>query len=84
MVGKARHGVWKYFGAMMMERKSGVQAVSWTRFLGLITFGVWIVLEVLASFGVGGVEVPPELTAGMLGFAGIKGAKDVAKSLKGS
>lgn len=34
--------VWKYFGAMFMEKKEGVQAVSLTRLLALVCFGMLV------------------------------------------
>jgi len=83
IVATTKRTIWKYFGAMMMEDKGGEQAVSWTRFLGLITFAVWIVLIVLQSLDLFGVKVPWELTAGMGAFAGIKGLKDYGLASNG-
>ena len=72
------HGLWKYFGAMMMEEKSGHQAVSFTRMLGVITFTVWIALITLQAAGVGSITVPTELTIAMGSFAGLKSLEKFA------
>jgi hypothetical protein len=37
-----KNKVWKYFGAMFMEKKDGENAVSLTRLLALICFGMLI------------------------------------------
>lgn len=38
VVKATRHNLWKYLGAMFMEMKDGVQAVSFTRVLALCCF----------------------------------------------
>lgn len=76
--------VWKYMGAMMTEKKDGVMAVSFTRTLGVILFftctGLWVAGTV-APGSVG--EVPGAAVHTLWGLIGIKGAKDVAKAVKG-
>ena len=39
-VTKTKKSIWKYFGAMFMEKKDGDYAVSFTRLLALICFGM--------------------------------------------
>ena len=62
--------------AMMMEEKNGVQAVSYSRTLGLVLFGF-----ALYKWGMN-----TDLAEGALytlwGLIGIKGAKDVAAQFK--
>lgn len=74
---------WKYLGAMMTEKKDGVMAVSFTRTLGTVLFlictGLWITATVSDAVG----SVPPEMVHTLWGLIAIKGAKDVAKGLKG-
>ncbi len=40
IVKATKHSIWKYFGAMFMERKNGYTAVSLTRLLALVSFVV--------------------------------------------
>lgn len=77
LVSKAKHTIWKYLGAMMMEEKDGHQAVSFTRTLGLCLFGMCA-----CKWGFGG-EVADSMLTTLWGLIGIKGAKDVAKAIKG-
>lgn len=74
---------WKCFGAMITENKNGEMALSFTRFLGLVTFLPWLTLEVLHTIGY--VANAPSMTfVGVLGsLIGIKGVKDVAKAITG-
>jgi len=83
LVKATKHSVWKYFGAMFMEEKNGEMAVSWTRFLGILTFAAWFVLIILQALKISEIEVPTELTIGMGSFAGIKGIKDFGLAIKG-
>jgi hypothetical protein len=83
--------VWKYFGAMFMEAKgpNGEQAVSFTRFLGVILFGlclsVWT-MNLFAGLDETGAyivwDVPDGLLYTLWGLIGIKGAKDVAINIR--
>ncbi len=73
VVTKAKHSIWKYFGAMMMEKKNGVQAVSYTRTLGIVLF-----IACMVMWLVGSGEVPQSMLWTLWGLIGIKGAKDVA------
>ena len=66
--------VWKYFGAMMMEQKNGSQAVSYTRTLGLILFGICVSMWTGLIAG----EVPDSMIYTLWGLIGIKGGKDIA------
>jgi hypothetical protein len=56
-----RHGLWKFFGALFMETKDGVQAVSLHRLLALSTYVacMWLWL------GVTGGTVAPEVDAAL-------------------
>ena len=76
VIAKTRHGVWKYFGAMMMEDKDGTQAVSYPRTLGLCLFGMCAY-----KWGIG-TEVVESMLMTLWGLIGIKGAKDVAAAFR--
>jgi len=85
----ARHAIWKYLGAMMMERKVGGMAASFTRVLAISLFipclVIWILKavqgDVVDGVMVGGV--PDDMLHTLWVLIGIKGAKDVAKGVKG-
>lgn len=79
MVDKTKHTIWKYLGAMMMEEKDGHQAVSYTRTLGVVLFACCLV-----AWMVKGGDLPDMMVYTLWGLIGIKGAKDVAKGLKGA
>lgn len=63
-----KKSIWKYFGAMFMEKKDGEQAVSLTRLLSLLCFGMlawkWggftgqVSPDVLAALEAAKVDVP--------------------------
>jgi hypothetical protein len=77
-----KSALWRYFVAMMTEKKAGVMAASFTRVLGITTFVGCTVMWVLEGAGVG--SGPPDMMVYTFwGLAGIKGAKDTAKALKG-
>ena len=40
LVSATKKSIWKYFGAMFMENKDGEQAISLTRTLSLVCFGM--------------------------------------------
>jgi len=72
-VAATRKGAWQVVGAMFMEEKNGVQAVSMNKFLALFTYGacMWIWL------GITGGHVSPEVEAAL------QTAKlDIPKALK--
>ena len=72
-VAATRKGAWQVVGAMFMEEKNGVQAVSMNKFLALFTYGacMWIWL------GITGEHVSPEVEAAL------QTAKlDIPKALK--
>lgn len=81
---KTKRGIWKYFGAMMTEKKDGVQAMSYTRTLGLILF----IACLFMWFGVGGhgetgADVPESMLHTLWVLLGIKGLKDVGVAVSG-
>lgn len=76
MVAGAKRGMWRYFGAMMMEQKDGIQAVSYTRTLGLILFGMCAYKWSM------GIDVVESMLMTLWGLIGIKGAKDVAAAFR--
>ncbi len=91
MVAKTKHTVWKYLGAMMMEEKDGHQAVSYTRTLGVVLFACCLVAWMVKAFMVPGEgempsvgDLPDMMVYTLWSLIGIKGAKDVAKGLKGA
>lgn len=57
----ARHNAWKFFGALFMEEKNGVQAASMTKVLTLTTYCacLWLWLAIT------GGEVAPEVQAAL-------------------
>ena len=75
---------WKYLGSMMMEKKDGHMAASFTRVLGVVLFFICCVLWTIGSIWPGSVgTVPAAMVTTLWGLIGIKGAKDVAKAVKG-
>ena len=56
ITGSVRLNLWKFVGALVMEEKNGIQAVSMQKFLGLCTYAacMWIWLR-------HGGEVSPEI-----------------------
>jgi len=88
MIEKTKGVIWKYFGAMMMEKKDGAMAVSYTRLLGCILFfaclGIWLVATFKTQIeGAPPIDVPDGMLYTLWGLIGIKGGKDMAKALKG-
>jgi len=77
----AKHSTWKYFGATFMEQKDGVQAVSLTRMLALICFG----MMVWKWGGLGDpVEVPESLLWTFWGLIGGKTAESMISLWRGT
>lgn len=62
LVEKARHHSWKFFGALFMEEKNGVQAVSLHRVLGFATYVacLWMWLGITSG------EVEPAVTKALV------------------
>lgn len=58
-VAATRKGVWQVFGAMFMEEKNGVQAVSMNKVLALVTYGacMWLWLGLTGGYVSPEVEV---------------------------
>ena len=74
--------LWKYFGAIFMEEKSGHQAVSYTRVLGFVLFLASLPMWYgLGGAGADGHDVPQTMLYTLWGLIGIKGGKDIAKAL---
>jgi len=69
---------------MMMEEKSGVQAVSFTRVLSLVLFISALVMWYGAGFGKADTMVPDSMLYTLWSLLGMKGAKDVATAFKSS
>lgn len=70
-----RLNLWKFVGALIMEEKNGVQAVSLTKLLALTTYAACMWLWM----GLSGGEVAPEVKAAL------DAAKvDVPKALQGA
>lgn len=71
----ARLNLWKFVGALVMEEKNGVQAVSLTKLLALTTYAACMWLWM----GFSGGEVAPEVKAAL------EAAKiEVPKALQGA
>lgn len=70
--------VWQYFGAMFMEKKDGVQAVSLTRLLSLVCFGVLMYQWLSAT------DVPNTLMYTFWGLIGGKTAESMIALWKGA
>lgn len=77
MEASVKHQAWKYLGAMFMESKNGIQAVSFTRVLGLICFGY------LSYQWLGAVEVPETLLYTFWGLIGGKTMESMVALWKG-
>jgi hypothetical protein len=75
-VEKMKGGIWRYFGAMMMEEKAGIQAVSFTRTLAVLLFG-----QCLYKWGMD-ADIAPTMMHTLWGLIGIKGLKDGLGALK--
>lgn len=73
---------WKYLGAMFMEKKDGVQAVSFTRVLASILF-IACLVKWSGVLPVDMSTVPPEMVHTLWGLIGIKGLKSTAEAIKG-
>lgn len=78
--------VWKYLGAMCMEPKgpNGEQAISFTRFLGIILFVCCLLIWLVSGLSEEplAIYIPDGMLYTLWGLLGIKGAKDVAIGFK--
>lgn len=74
---------WRNFSAMITENKAGVMALSYSRFLGFITFVIWATLIVLFVVGSTEKEPPDQVLYVLSMFVLGKAAKDTAKAFKG-
>ncbi len=72
-----KRSLWRYFGAMFMEKKDGVQAVSLTRILALVCFGY------LSHLWLAGTPIPDTLLYTFWGLLGGKTAESVFSIWKG-
>lgn len=76
---KAKHLSWKYVGAIFMEPKEGVQAVSFHKVLGLGSYlacmGFWTLTEAGAA--------PAQLFYTTLTLLGLKGVSKLVEAKKG-
>lgn len=76
----ARVGSWKFFGALFMENKDGVQAVSLHRLLGLTTYVACMALWIIVPER----TVPDAMIYTLWAMLGINGAAKVAGIVKGT
>lgn len=76
----ARFGSWKFLGALIMEEKNGVQAVSLNRLLGLTTYVACMVLWIALPDR----TVPDAMIYTLWAMLGINGAAKVACIVRGS
>lgn len=75
----ARRTSWRFVGALVMESKNGVQAISLQRLLTLATYAVclWFWLRPVAA-------LPDTLLYTLWGMLGISGATKVVGQVRGS
>lgn len=77
-----RVGAWKFFGALFMEDKGGVQAVSMTKVLALVTYGACMWLWLGITDGQIAPDVQTILTAAKVDVPrALKGAAEVPESM---
>lgn len=74
--------LWRNFAAMITEYKAGVMALSFTRVLGMITFVVWLLLEILYTVGVIATAPTMSMVAILATLIGVKGFKDGMMAFK--
>jgi len=77
-----RTGIWRFFGALFMEEKNGVQAVSHQRLLALSTYiaCMWIWM----GHAHGAEAVPDGMLYTLWGLLGLNGFAKVAGIVKGT
>jgi hypothetical protein len=82
IVDAIRSGAWKFFGALFMEDKGGVQAVSMTKVLALVTYGACMWLWMGITDGEIAPEVQTTLAAAKIDVPRVlKGAAEVPESM---
>lgn len=82
---KLRGGLWKYFGAMIMETKEGQQALSLTRLLAIALFVVMVLMWTgVIPFPGEAKDVPMSMVGTFGALIGIKGLKSAVEAYKGN